>query len=243
MEKEIHMKIRFYITAALVLLAGPAFAGGTHGGGHGKAEKAIGKPGEPAQASRVIQVTMTETNDGRMVFQPDAIQVSAGETVRFAVRNAGELEHEFVLDDHAGIMDHKAMMEKMPEMEHDDPNSVRLDPGAEGEVVWTFGSTGEFQFACLIPGHYDSGMKGMLTVSGKVEANAADYVEGMVVKINDKQRKVTIRHEELKNLDMPAMTMVFRVEDEAIMTRLKKGSKIQFIAEKQQGKLVVVALK
>ena len=94
------------------------------------------------------------------------INVKKNETIRFMVINKGELEHEFVLDSHEGVMEHKALMEKMPEMEHDDPNSVRLDPGMDGEVIWKFANAGPFEFACLIPGHYDSGMKGMLNVAG-----------------------------------------------------------------------------
>ena len=79
--------------------------------------------------------------------------------------NKGETDHEFVMDGHAEIMEHKELMEKFPEMEHDDPNAIRLAPGETGEIVWTFAKAGEFQFGCLIPGHYESGMKGDITVS------------------------------------------------------------------------------
>ena len=41
-----------------------------------------------------------------------------------------------------------------------DPNSIRLAPGTRGEIIWNFANAGELGFACLIPGHYDSGMKG-----------------------------------------------------------------------------------
>jgi uncharacterized cupredoxin-like copper-binding protein len=56
-------------------------------------------------------------------------------------------------------------MEKFPEMEHADPNAIRLAPGARGEIIWTFANAGEFSFACLVPGHYDSGMKGDISVA------------------------------------------------------------------------------
>ena len=70
-----------------------------------------------------------------------------------------------MLDSHKEIMKHKAVMEKFPEMEHDDPNSVRLEEGKNGEVIWTFSNGGKFEFACLIPGHYEAGMKGAIKVS------------------------------------------------------------------------------
>ncbi|MCY0148536.1 cupredoxin family protein [Hoeflea sp. G2-23] len=142
-----------------------AGASGTHSGGHGSM-MAIGNPGKASEVSRTIEVIMKETDDGEMIFEPKEILVEKGETIHFMVMNKGELEHEFVLDDHEGVMEHKGLMERMPEMEHDDPNSVRLDPGMDGEVIWSFAHAGPFEFACLIPGHYDSGMKGMLTVTG-----------------------------------------------------------------------------
>ena len=158
--------------ALIALIAAPAVAlgAGSHSGGHGHDDDghmkmAVGQPGKASEANKTVEVIMKETNDGAMIFEPSELSVEAGETIRFVVKNAGELEHEFVLDDHHGVMEHKALMEKFPEMEHDDPNSVRLDPGSEGEVVWKFTNAGEFEFACLIPGHYDSGMKGMLKVA------------------------------------------------------------------------------
>jgi uncharacterized cupredoxin-like copper-binding protein len=55
-------------------------------------------------------------------------------------------------------------MEKNPDMEHDDPNSKRLKPKTKGEIVWQFTEAGTFEFACLIPGHYQSGMVGVIVV-------------------------------------------------------------------------------
>ena len=55
-------------------------------------------------------------------------------------------------------------MKKNPEMEHDDPNGKRLAPNDSSEVVWRFTKAGTFEFACLIPGHYEAGMKGTIGV-------------------------------------------------------------------------------
>ena len=126
---------------------------------------AIGKPGDAAKAKRSVTITMMENDDGEMLFKPASLKVKAGETIRLKFVNKGELDHEFVMDHHGAIMEHKELMEKFPEMEHDDPNSIGLAPGASGEIIWTFATAGDFHFACLIPGHYDSGMKGEITVN------------------------------------------------------------------------------
>lgn len=160
------MKKLSIVSAALLAMTGLAMASGTHSGGHDDSMMAIGNPGKASEVGRTIEVIMTETDDGQMLFEPSEISVEKGETIRFVLINRGEMEHEFVLDNHEGVMEHKALMERMPEMEHDDPNSLRLDPGMDGEVIWSFTNSGPFEFACLIPGHYDSGMKGMLTVTG-----------------------------------------------------------------------------
>tara|TARA_R110002020_G_scaffold266991_1_gene482092 strand:- start:300 stop:797 length:498 start_codon:yes stop_codon:yes gene_type:complete len=150
----------------LATLATPALAAGNHAGGHGEA-MAVGEPGEKSKATQTIRVTMKETEDGRMIFTPSEFKVRKGQTIRFTIKNAGELDHEFVLDDEKGVMEHKALMEKFPEMEHDDPNAIRLEPGKSGEIVWKFTNDGVFKVACLVPGHYDAGMHGDVTVAKK----------------------------------------------------------------------------
>lgn len=158
-------------TMAVMLMAaipGAALAAGNHAGGHGHGEAAmmeIGKPGDPAKVSRTVTITMMEKDDGGMVFEPSSLAIEQGETVRLKFVNKGRLDHEFVMDVEEGILEHKALMEKFPEMEHADPNSIKLAPGATGEIVWTFAKAGDFGFACLIPGHYDSGMKGEISVT------------------------------------------------------------------------------
>ena len=88
-----------------------------------------------------------------------------GQTVKINLINKGELQHEFVMDTEDGILKHKIEMENMPDMDHNDPNSLRLNPNEKGEILWTFSSSGVFEFACLIPGHYELGMHGKLTVN------------------------------------------------------------------------------
>lgn len=74
-------------------------------------------------------------------------------------------------------------------------------------------------------------------------AAAVEYTKGEVTKIDTKQKKLTIKHEELKNLDMPAMKMVFVVADDAMLEQLEEGQKIEFVAEKVNGRLTVTEIK
>ena len=140
------MKSILATITAILLTGSAAIAGGSHDGGHGDDhsqtteshghghgdghhELAAGKPGEVSKVSRTINVKMYETDDGEMLFEPASLKVKHGETIRFAIVNAGENDHEFVLDSYEKNQEHKKLMEKFPEMEHDDPNSVRLEEG------------------------------------------------------------------------------------------------------------------
>ena len=74
-------------------------------------------------------------------------------------------------------------------------------------------------------------------------AMAVDYTKGVVKKVDTDAKKVTIIHEELKNLGMPAMTMVFRTKDDAMLAMLSEGQQIEFVADRVKGKLTVIELK
>lgn len=246
------MKNLLLTTALTFALSAPAFAAGAHDGGH-DADKAndhasdhaammlVGKPGKPEDVDRTLDISMRETDDGEMVFEPAEFEFEPGETIRFNVKNDGEVEHEFVLDTIEKNIEHKAMMAEY-DMEHDDPNSIRLDEGQSGEVIWTFSNEGTFEFACLIPGHYESGMHGPITVGVKAAQADVEYSTGKVKKVDAQAGKVTIIHGPLTNLDMPSMTMVFRADD-LIMAQLSEGKDIQFVADRVKGKLTVTSLK
>jgi len=177
--------------------------------------------------------------DGGMRFEPSTISIVKGETIRFAITNTGYLEHEFVLGTFEENAEHKLAMAQT-DMEHDDPNSLRLDEGGSGELIWEFSNEGEFEFACLIAGHYEAGMHGPITVSE--EQAALEYTVGEIKRINASAGKVTIIHGPLTNLDMPAMTMVFRA-DEDVISRISEGQTVEFIAERINGKLTIAALR
>jgi uncharacterized cupredoxin-like copper-binding protein len=101
---------------------------------------------------------------GEFIFTPERIQIKAGETVRFRLRNAGKLAHEFVLGDADELQAHAKAMRAQAGMVHKDPNMLSVEPGKAGELVWKFTKAGEFEYACLVPGHYEAGMAGKVTV-------------------------------------------------------------------------------
>lgn len=170
------MKIATFTTFFVLAGAGAALAAGSHAGGHGHDDShmaghghtemmQVGRPGAPEEVTRTIEITMRETNDGEMLFEPGELEFEPGETVRFRIVNAGNVEHEFVMDTLENNEKHRKLMQKFPEMEHDDPNAIRLARGGSGEIVWSFANAGKFQFACLIPGHMEAGMHGPIRVA------------------------------------------------------------------------------
>jgi Cu/Ag efflux protein CusF len=70
-------------------------------------------------------------------------------------------------------------------------------------------------------------------------ALAGEMTKGIVKKVDEKQMKVTIKHEELKNLEMPAMTMVFAVGDPAMLEKLKPDAEIMFAADRVNGRITL----
>jgi uncharacterized cupredoxin-like copper-binding protein len=122
-----------------------------------------GDRGNPQKPSRTVQVSMLEEGK-RMLFDPPSIEVRLGEQIRFVLFNEGSEYHEFVLATHAENRKHAEFMKKFPKMEHNDPNAKRLSALSSGELLWKFTKRGEFEYACLIPGHFEAGMHGKITV-------------------------------------------------------------------------------
>ncbi|MBL8318387.1 MAG: cupredoxin family protein [Burkholderiaceae bacterium] len=125
-----------------------------------KEQKDWGIAGDVKSAKRTIEVRMLDT----MRFSPERIAVRLGETVRFTLRNTGKVMHEFVIGTKPENEKHAALMMKFPDMEHDEPYMAHVPPGKSGEILWTFNRPGEFEFACLIAGHYQAGMAGTVSV-------------------------------------------------------------------------------
>ena len=75
-----------------------------------------------------------------------------------------------------------------------------------------------------------------------VAASSNNVVEGEVKKVDKELKKITLKHGEIKNLDMPGMTMVFRVKDPAMLDQVKAGDKVKFKAEKLDGAITVTEI-
>lgn len=182
-------------TATAVVLSAAAHAAemrsGGHGSGHGNAMTGqghaasvaeIGMPGKAADATRTVEITMTDNR-----YSTENLSVTKGETIRFVIKNKGELVHEFNIGTPKMHTRHQKNMEMMVEhgvleadrinyarmkmdmgggktMEHNDPNSALLEPGKNAEIVWKFTHNADLEFACNVPGHYDAGMAGKLHV-------------------------------------------------------------------------------
>ncbi|WP_095143142.1 plastocyanin/azurin family copper-binding protein [Pseudomonas sp. Irchel s3b6] len=180
------LRNRLVLAGCLLVLSFPVFAAPAQTYG-------FGTPAPAAKATRTVEIVM-----GDMSFNPKALQIKAGETVRFVLINKGQLLHEFNLGDVTMHAQHQAEMLKMQQsgmltptamkttaapmdhaamghgsmagmdhgaMKHDDPNSVLVEPGKTVELTWTFSKAGSLEFACNVPGHYQAGMVGKLTVS------------------------------------------------------------------------------
>ena len=165
----------FLATAISLLALGGAYASPAHSEGAGSS---IGEPGKAENATRTIEIVMRDN-----LFEPERISVSEGETVLFTISNQGELVHEFNIGTAAMHAEHQKEMMTMMEhgvlevdkinhekmtmdmgggqtMKHTDPNSVLIEPGKSAQVVWTFPEDASLEFACNVPGHYQSGMVG-----------------------------------------------------------------------------------
>lgn len=163
------MRLHFVIAG---LIAFPTIALADAGHDHMQGKKAavydghaaaMGEPGDPkARNIRTIEVVMTDA----MRFKPAQLQIAKGQTVKFVVTNAGETKHEFVLGTEHELSKHAIEMEKFPEMEHDDPNAVSVEPAKTAELIWNFTKAGTWEvgYGCLLPGHYSNGMKGKIVV-------------------------------------------------------------------------------
>ena len=125
-----------------------------------KEQKDWGIAGDAKSVKQVITLTMNDS----MRFTPSAITVKQGETVQFIVKNQGKQMHEMVIGTKKELDAHAALMVKFPNMEHDEPYMAHVASGKSQNLIWTFNRAGEFDFACLIAGHYQAGMVGKITV-------------------------------------------------------------------------------
>ena len=136
----------------------------------------VGELGNLNDVDRTIVVKMFDN-----YYEPKEIKVKKGETIKFVVKNLGELVHEFNIATKEMHIMHQPEMLKMVELEillghridkkkmneaakmdhsmaHSHSNSVLLEPNDIGEIIWKFNTDAKLEAACNIPGHYESGM-------------------------------------------------------------------------------------
>lgn len=149
-------------------------------GKHGHAEQgmnnghhkyAFGQAGQAENADRSIEVVMTDNK-----FDLPSLNVKPGETIHFRIKNEGRQIHEFNIataqmhTQHQAEMQnhinsgHMTMTDRGHGKDHDHANSLLLNPGESGDLVWSFDRADDLEFACNVPGHYQSGMLGAITV-------------------------------------------------------------------------------
>ncbi len=149
---------------SLSLITGAALAAPGHGGG--------GNNLTEADVDRTISLEA-----GDMWFDPEELELAAGEVVKFEITNTGNLEHEFVIGSKEAQEEHRQMMlnmangggHDMSNMSHGDGHDmanmdmagVTIAPGETGTLLWSVpDNVNELEYACNIPGHYESGMYG-----------------------------------------------------------------------------------
>ena len=138
--------------------------------------KMIGQKGLASEVDRVIQIQMYDN-----YYIPTEIKIKKNETIKFVVKNFGDLVHEFNIAtkemhikhqpemikmmEHGILLGNKIDKEKMKEMAkkdhsmaHSHSNSVLLEPGQTGKLIWKFNTGTKIEAACNVPGHYESGM-------------------------------------------------------------------------------------
>jgi len=177
--------VTILVTAAM---ATTAYAGGNHEHGHDKAMKMgkhgqnmnmahqhgagndhegspVGEPGLASEVTRTINLTASDAMRFSFAGAPD---LKAGEVIKFIIKNKGQISHEFAIGDAKEQAEHQKMMRDMPNMVHQDGNTVTIKPGETKELIWKFKGGAEVVFACNIPGHFEAGMH----VQAKVAQNA-----------------------------------------------------------------------
>lgn len=177
-----HVRWAFIGAASVALMIAGISTSVFANGGGGKSYS-FGKPGKASEVNRTIDIVMKDS-----FYNHKSIDVKAGETIRFKVVNKGIFLHEFGLGTKTMQAGHQKEMMKMmdqgmigaskinhermkkmmdhggkggmPMMKHNDPNSLLLEPGKSGEIIWKFAKAKMVEFACNVPGHYQAGMVG-----------------------------------------------------------------------------------
>lgn len=144
-----HIRARFLLPFAILVVTALALAACSSGGASPS----------PSAAARTVKVTTTD----QMRFEPATFEAAVGETVIFEVTNTGQIVHEFYVGTPEEQTSHEEEM-KSGHSTHDHENSLSVDPGQTKTLQLTFAKPGSLEVGCHVPGHWDAGMRGTLTV-------------------------------------------------------------------------------
>jgi uncharacterized cupredoxin-like copper-binding protein len=164
--------MKLLIASVVLIVAVTACGSGAHQGHTGASQgndsesmdhggSVPGAAADPSDTDRQVKVVAFDD----LRFDPESIQVSAGEVVTFIVRNEGDTDHEFVLGDETYQDMHAEDMAEGGEHMMGMDNAVTVGPGETEELTWRFDETGEVLYGCHEPGHYDGGMVGTIEIS------------------------------------------------------------------------------
>lgn len=140
-----------------------------HGDAHTHDSATADDHGQSGPMALVVSRSIEVRMDDQMRFTPSSLEVRAGETIRFVVHNAGQTAHEMVLGSDQEIREHAQAMQQgaghSDGHSHGSGAAITVAAGQKGELVVKFDQAGTWQMACLIPGHYEAGMRGTVQVS------------------------------------------------------------------------------
>lgn len=123
-------------------------------------QQAWGIAGDARKVRRTVSLAL----DDSMRIVPAQFSVKLGETVRLRAINHGGVLHEVVLGTEEELAAHAELMKRFPDMAHDEAHMAHVPPGQSRDIVWHFNRPGMFGYACLIPGHFEAGMRGTVRV-------------------------------------------------------------------------------
>ena len=153
------MKRLIMISVFILPMLSHAAAGDKHhhhgSGKHHEHKSLAGEPVVMGSFDRVIEVDLLDSMRFKFAAEPE---IKAGESIKFVVRNQGNVPHEFSIGTAEEHEKHRIMMQNHHDMHHTDGNTVTVAPGETETLIWKFGNLASVIAACNIPGHFEAGM-------------------------------------------------------------------------------------
>lgn len=152
--------------AAAAMIAGTTFAAAAPRGPAVDAHYnyAAGQPVKGKWKSATPVAVVYSDKGGKLEITPGQLKFKRGQVVKFSVRNDTDVKHEFVLGTTTENLGHAESMKVSPDFEHHEINGRVMRPKSTVDLQWQFMNTGTFEFACLVPGHAETEIRGEVIV-------------------------------------------------------------------------------